>query len=218
VPTSKEIETQQETLEKSLLWSEIPMLPEYQSLNRTEAILKVLQKHRGTVCHIDFVVRSLYGDLEPDIFKLVKGRVQSTLTYGRESGKWSLVPGKPGSFTLDLKLLNSNRTSSFKKSKNRKPDPQAQTNTIAMQGEFSGQFLIDALTSLLSQNPGKVFNVAEIIEELYGELDPSDVIEVKPKVLNELSRGHRTGRFSRVPEEIGLYTWDSNLLQQVSAS
>ncbi|MHC5862960.1 hypothetical protein [Nostoc sp.] len=87
-----------------------------------------------------------------------------------------------------------------------------------MQGEFSGQFLIDALTSLLGQNPGKVFNVAEIIEELYGELDPSDVIEVKPKVLNELSRGHRTGRFSRVPEEIGLYTWDSNLLQQVSAS
>ncbi len=68
-----------------------------------------MQKHRGTVCHIDFVVRSLYGDLEPDIFKLVKGRVQSTLTYGRESGKWSLVPGKPGSFTLDLKLLNSNR-------------------------------------------------------------------------------------------------------------
>ena len=142
VATSKEIETQQETLEKSLLWSEIPMLPEYQSLNRTEAILKVLQKHKGTVCHIDFVVRSLYGDLEPDIFKLVKGKVQSTLTYGRESGKWSLVPGKPGSFTLDLKLLNSNRTSSFKKSKNRKPDPQAQTNTIPMQGEFSGQFLI----------------------------------------------------------------------------
>ncbi|MBN4006979.1 hypothetical protein [Nostoc sp. LPT] len=217
-PTSKEIETQQETLEKSLLWSEIPMLPEYQSLNRTEAILKVLQKHKGTVCHIDFVVRSLYGDLEPDIFKLVKGRVQSTLTYGRESGKWSLVPGKPGSFTLDLKLLNSNRTSPFKKSKNRKPDPQAQTNSVPMQGEFSGQFLIDALTSLLSQNPGKVFNVTEIIEELYGELDPSDVIEVKPKVLNELSRGHRTGRFSRVPEEIGLYTWDSKLLQQVSAS
>lgn len=217
-PTSTYIETQQEAPEKSLLWSEIPMLPEYQSLNRTEAILKVLQKHRGTVCHIDFVVRSVYGDLEPNIFKLVKGRVQSTLTYGRESGKWSLVPGKPGSFTLDLKLLNSNRTSSSKKSKNRKPDPQAQTNTIPMQGEFSGQFLIDALTSLLSQNPGKIFNVAEIIEELYGELDPLDVIEVKPKVLNELSRGHRTGRFSRVPEEIGLYTWDSKLLQQASAS
>ncbi|ODG98351.1 hypothetical protein A4S05_00540 [Nostoc sp. KVJ20] len=110
-PTSKEIETQQETLEKSLLWSEILMLPKYQSLNRTEAILKVLQKHSGTVCHMDFVVQWLYGDLEPDIFKLVKGRVQSTLTYGRESGKWSLVPGKPGSFTLDLKLLNSNRNS-----------------------------------------------------------------------------------------------------------
>ncbi|MCC5654621.1 hypothetical protein LC609_33575 [Nostoc sp. XA013] len=89
---------------------------------------------------------------------------------------------------------------------------------MPMQGEFFGQFLIDALTSLLEQNLGKVFNVAEIIEELYGELDPSDVIEVKPKVLNELLRGHRTGRFSRVPEEIGLYTWDSKLLQQASSS
>ncbi|MEH1921732.1 hypothetical protein [Nostoc sp.] len=206
--------------EKSLSLSEIPILLEYQSLNRTEAILKVLQKHRGTVCHIDFVVRSLYGDLEPDIFKVVKGRVQSTLTYGRESGRWSLVPGKPGSFTLDLKLLNSNRTTSSNKSKNknRKPDPQAQSNTIPMQGEFFGQFLIDALTSLLQQNQGRVFNVAEIIEELYGELDPSDVIKIKPKVLNELSRGYRIGRFSRVPEEIGLYTFDSKLLQQASHS
>ncbi len=86
-----------------------------------------------------------------------------------------------------------------------------------MIGEFEGQFLIDALTDLLQQNPGKIFNVGEVIEELYGELDASDVMEVKSQVLNELSRGHRTGRFSRVPEQIGLYTWNPKLLKQASA-
>ncbi len=84
-------ETQEESPEKSLLWSEIPMLPQYQSLNRTEAILKVLEEHRGTVCHIDFMVRSLYGELKPEALKVVKGRVHSSLTHGRESGKWSLI-------------------------------------------------------------------------------------------------------------------------------
>ncbi|MEA5506948.1 hypothetical protein VB735_28420 [Halotia wernerae UHCC 0503] len=146
-------ESQEESPEKSLLWSEIPMLPQYQSLNRTEAILKVLQQHRGTVCHIDFIVRSLYGDLEPEALKVVKGRVQSSLTHGRESGKWSLIPDEPGCYTLDLKLLNSNRSRSSRKSKNRKPSPVAQTNLVPMLGEFEGQFLIDALTSLFEQNP-----------------------------------------------------------------
>ncbi len=199
---------------KSLSWSEIPMLPQYQSLNRTEAILKVLQKHAGSVCHIDFVVRTLYGELEPDALKIVKGRVQSTLTQGRESGKWSLIPDEPGCYTLDLKLLNSNRRSSSKQNKNRKPSPVAQTNLVPMLGEFEGQFLIDALTCFFEQNPGKIFNVAEVTEQLYGELDAEDFREVKPKVLNELSRGHHTGRFSRVPEQIGLYTWDSKLLKK----
>ncbi|MFN6570090.1 hypothetical protein [Dendronalium sp. ChiSLP03b] len=218
---STDTDTPEQAPDKLLKWSEIPMNSEYQSLNRTEAIQKVLQKHAGTMCHIDFIVRSLYGELKPDVFKVVKGRVHSTLTRGRESGKWFTIPGKPGCYTLDLKLLNSNRNSSSSKqskNQNKKPDPVAKTNLIPMLGEFEGQFLIDALTSLLQQNPKKVFNVAEIIEELYGELDISDVREVKPKVLNELSRGHRTGRFSRVPEEKGLYTWDSKLLTKASAS
>jgi hypothetical protein len=45
LPESTYTDTAEEAPEKSLSWSEIPMLPEYQSLNRTEAILRVLQKH-----------------------------------------------------------------------------------------------------------------------------------------------------------------------------
>jgi hypothetical protein len=202
---------------KSLLGSDIPMLSEYQSLRRIEAVQKLLQKHTGSVCHIDFVVRSLYGELELDVWKVVKGRVQSTLTQGRESNKWSLVPGKPGYYTIDLKLLNTPRKDASSKqstTKNKKPDPQAKTNSIPMKGEFAGKFVIDAITLLLQKNPRKVFDVAEVINKLYGHLEPEQVQEVKPKVLNELSRGYRTGRFSRVPEEKGLYIWDSKYLPE----
>jgi hypothetical protein len=77
---------------------------------------------------------------------------------------------------------------------------------------FDGQFLIDALTALFEQNPGKIFTVAEVIAGIYGELDSQEIREIKNKVLNELSRGYRTGRFSKVPDQIGLYTWDSNMI------
>ncbi|MFN6499879.1 MAG: hypothetical protein RMX65_023205, partial [Nostoc sp. DedQUE01] len=200
---------------KSLLGQNIPMVGEYQSNRRIEAVEKLLQQHIGSVCHIDLIVRSLYGQLEPKVWKVAKGRVHSTLTQGKESGKWSLVPGKPGYYTKDLKLLNSSRKNSSSKpspTQPKKPDPHAKANSIPMKAEFYGKFLIDAISSLLQQNPRKVFDVAEVINQLYGELKPEQVQQVRPAVLNELSRGYRTGRFSRVPEEKGLYIWDSKLL------
>ncbi|MBD2473261.1 hypothetical protein H6G90_37735, partial [Nostoc sp. FACHB-145] len=90
--------------------------------------------------------------------------------------------------------------------------PQAKANVIPMKGEFEGKFLIDAISLLLEKNPRKVFDSGEVIERLYGKLSLEQVKQVKPAVLNELSRGFRTGRFSKVPEEKGLYIWDAKLL------
>jgi hypothetical protein len=211
--TSSNQETAQQTQEEMRSLGEVPMLEEYFGLRRIEAVQKLLQKHPGNICHVDFVLRALYGELEPDIRKTVRGRVQSTLTQGKNDGRWFLVPGKSGYYTIDLKLLTSNRkTSSSKQENSKKPSPQSKANAVPMMGEFEGKFIIDALTTLLQQNPGKVFNVAQVIEALYGELDPEEIKEVKASVLNELSRGHRTGIFSRVPGEKGVYTWDVKLL------
>ncbi|MBD2168129.1 hypothetical protein H6G04_27475 [Calothrix membranacea FACHB-236] len=192
-----------------------PMLPEYQnSVNRIEAIRKLLQKHRGTVCHIDFIVRSLYGELEPTVFKVVKGRVQSSLTQGKGSS-WVAIPDEPGCYTLDLSLLSSSKNGNSTKtlsSKKKKPLILPKNKVVPMLRQYEGQFLIDALTSLLEENAGKIMTVAEVIAGLYGEIDAEDLREVKSKVLNELSRGYRTGRFSRVPDTVGLYTWDVSLI------
>jgi hypothetical protein len=195
---------------------EIPMLPHYENMTRMEALKKLLREYVGTVCHIDFVVRSLYGDLESTIFKVVKGRVQSSLTQGRESGYWSAIPNEPGCYTLDLNSLapiqSKGISRGIKSTKTNKNFVRPQTKLVPMLAQFDGQFLIDALTLFLEQNAGRIFNVNEIVNGIYGHLDAEEVREVKNKVLNELSRGHRTGRFVRVPNQIGLYTWDMNMI------
>jgi hypothetical protein len=195
--------------------ADIPMLHQHQNLTRMEALKKLLQEYAGSVCHIDFVVRSLYGELEPSIFKVVKGRVQSSLTQGRERGYWAAIPNEPGCYTLNLSLLAPTSGNSFAqsfRSKRKKPFILPKSRIVPMLKAFDGQFLIDAITSFLEQNVGRIFSVNEVVNGIYGELDSEQLREVKNKVLNELSRGHRTGRFSRVPHKIGFYTWDVGML------
>ncbi|MBD2527909.1 hypothetical protein [Nostoc sp. FACHB-133] len=195
--------------------TETVMLPIFKSLSRLEAIEQVLAEHIGTIVHIDFIVKMLYGELEPDAFKVIKGRVQSSLTHGKETNKWFSVPGEPGCYTLSLTLLpkpETKNSSTRVKGKNKRQVLPPQPKDIPMLEEFQGQFLIDALTTFLENNSGKVFSVSEITNGIYGELTAAEIREVKNKVLNELSRGHRTGRFTRVPEQIGFYTWDLDLI------
>jgi hypothetical protein len=191
--------------------AEVPMLPQYQALRRMDAIRRLLHEYTGTVCHIDFIVRSLYGELESTLFKIVKGRVQSSLTQGRERGYWSAIPNEPGCYTLDLSLLapSTSRVPKSIQPKKKKAFLPPKTRVVPMLRQFDGLFLIDAITSFLEQHQGKVFSVNQVVNGIYGELDAEDLREVKNKVLNELSRGHRIGRFSRVPDQIGLYTWDA---------
>ena len=218
--TSPDPKIAPENNDSSTKVAEIPMLPQYNhAVSRMEAIKQLLQEQIGTVCHIDFIVRSLYGELDSNLFKVVKGRVQSSLTQGRERNYWVTIPDEPGCYTLDLSLVapsNRNGASRSIKNKNKKPFVPP-TKAVPMLKAFEGQFLIDALTSLFEENPGKVFSVAEVIAGIYGELDSQQLREVKNKVLNELSRGYRTGRFSRVPNQIGFYTWDSNMILEGSS-
>ncbi|WP_017317889.1 hypothetical protein [Mastigocladopsis repens] len=213
---SKQQETPTENNDNSVPAADIPMLPSYQALTRMQAIDKILREHIGTVCHIDFIVRSLFGDLEPSVFKVVKSRIQSSLTHGKEKSYWAAVPDEPGCYTLDLNLVtpaNGNVKSQTVKRKRKKPFLLPKARRVPMLPEFEGKFLIDAICILLQRNSGKIFSVAEVITGLYGELDAEQIREIKTAVHNELSRGHRIGRFFRVPEKIGSYSWDLKKIQ-----
>jgi hypothetical protein len=83
----------------------VEMLPPYQGMNRMEALSLLLTEHSGTVLHLGFIVRSLYGELEPSLFKVIKTRVASSLTQGVEQRLWARVTDEPGCYTLDLKLV-----------------------------------------------------------------------------------------------------------------
>lgn len=204
-------ETQTQNNDNYIPGTDVPMLPEYQVLTRMQAIEKILRNHIGTVCHIDFIVRSLFGDLEPSVFKIVKSRVQSSLTHGKEKSYWAAFPDEPGCYTLDLNLVtpqNGKVKSKSIKPKRKKPFLLSKAKRVPMLPEFEGKFLIDAICILLQKNSGKIFSVADVITGLYGELNAEQLREIKTAVHNELSRGHRIGRFSRVPHKIGCYTWD----------
>ena len=203
--------------------SDIPMLPEFRHISRIEGIKQLLEENTGKVCHIDFVVRSLYGDLESTAFKVVKGRVHSSLTHGKEQMYWASVPDEPGCYTLDLSLVTppgSKQKSKKAKSKARKPLIPQRTKKIPMLPQYEGQFLIDAISSFLEQNSGKIYSVSEIIEQIYGALDEEEIREMKIRsmVLGELSRGYRIGRFARVPNKLGYYTWDLDTVNAQAAS
>ncbi|BAZ88618.1 hypothetical protein NIES932_00820 [Raphidiopsis curvata NIES-932] len=195
---------------------EVPMIAQYKSLNRMEALRLFFDEHAGTACHIDFILRSLYGNLEPAVLKIVKGRLQSSLTQGREKGDWYAVPNEPGCYTLALNLLDYSRRSSSSaghtKKKKSVTASASPSTIIPVLEQFEGQFLIDAISLFLEQHRGQIFTVNEVIQGIYGNLDDQQIARIKNKTLNELSRGHRTGRFSRVPNQVGFYTWNANLL------
>ena len=199
------------------------MLSEFRHISRIEAIKQLLEDNKGKVCHIDFVVRSLYGDLESTAFKVVKGRVHSSLTHGKEQMYWASVPDEPGCYTLDLNLVippGSKAKSKKARPKARKPLLPHKTKKIPMLPQYEGQFLIDAISSFLEENSGKIYSVSEIIEEIYGALDEEEIREMKIRsmVLGELSRGYRIGRFARVPNKLGYYTWDLDMMNAETAS
>ncbi|WP_193200720.1 hypothetical protein [Nostoc sp. MG11] len=77
------------------------------------------------------------------MFKVVKGRVQSSLTQGKESNKWFSVPGQPGYSTLSLTLLSKEQTKNSSpqaKRKNNKPIKTPQPKEIPMLKAYEGQF------------------------------------------------------------------------------
>ena len=200
-------------------WSEIPLLPQHRNLSRIQAIEKVLEENAGTVCHIDLIVRSLYGDLESTLFKVVKGRVHSSLTHGKEKGYWSAVPDEPGCYTYDLSQVAHKKGKAKSQAANKitkKPLQVPKTRSIPLIPKYEGQFLIDAISSLLQDRQKEAFSVQKIMDGIYGELTEEQIRHIKSAVLNELSRGHRIGRFSRVPGKIGFYTWNLKIYQDAN--
>ncbi len=82
------------------------MLRRYQNLSFTDAVETVLRENAGQTLTTDKVAKELYGELKGYALTKAKEKIGKTLWSGASQGRWQRVPGKLGSYTLDLKLVS----------------------------------------------------------------------------------------------------------------
>ena len=202
---------------------DVEMLPLYQSMNRIDALSLVLTEHSGTVLHLDFIVRSLYGELEPSLFKVIKNRVGSSLKQGVEQRLWARVSDSPGCYTKDLKLVEPAFSPQVKPSGgSRLPQRKRKSSFFKLSSlmlpPYRGQSLKAALISVIESHPGKIYCIDELIALLFGTVEASQKGRVRDAVSKGLSEGKRIGRFESVPDSKGCYTLSVSLLEASSST
>lgn len=101
LPAPKTTKAQGKSKRKSLL----EFLAPYQGKTMLQAIAQMLQERKGKVVPIDQAVDALYGDLNPDLFKVAKERVMKSLSKGKQESLWESVPNQLGCYTLSVKAL-----------------------------------------------------------------------------------------------------------------
>ena len=196
----------------------VEMLPNYQGMNRIDALSLLLTEHSGTVLHLDFIVRSLYGELEPSLFKVIKNRVGSSLLMGVEQQLWARVADSPGCYTFDLSLVEpASPPPAFRSSSGGLSRRKTKSSFVKLPSlmlpPYRGQSLKAALASLLESHPGKIYCIDDFIALLFGTVEPSQKGRVRDAVIKGLSQGKRDGRFESVPGSKGCYTLSISLLE-----
>jgi hypothetical protein len=76
----------------------LPLLPEFEGMNKLEAISKVLTGQSGHVLHQDSILQMLYGDLSPDVLKGETRKLRASLFQGVSKGLWQKAPKQPSSY------------------------------------------------------------------------------------------------------------------------
>ncbi len=102
----KEAEDNKRQGRKSRYKSRDEMLPRYQNLSFTDAVEAVLRENAGQTLTTDKVAKELYGELKGYALTKAKEKIGKTLWSGASQGRWQRVPGKLGSYTLNLKLVS----------------------------------------------------------------------------------------------------------------
>ncbi|KJH69616.1 hypothetical protein [Aliterella atlantica] len=192
-----------------------PLLPQYQHLTRSEAVEKLLQENIGTILHTDYIVRSLYGNLEPEAFKVEKQRLYETLGKGIAKGLWDKVPDQPGCYTVDIKLVD----------REVKPDQPASSQQAKVANEHTATGITpksngilkllpayqhlnytQAVATVLQENAGQEMDSEKVARILYGDLEGKNLSKAKDKVGKILWTGARQKRWQSVVGKLGAYT------------
>ena len=193
-----------------------PILPRYDNLTKLEAVESLLGEKAGSILHIDYIIRALHGELEPDAMKVEKGRMTQTLSEGAKKGLWHKVPQQPGCYTIDLKLvepeLSSKDTAQQSKVGFRRR-PQFRGNpSNNMLPRYQRMNFTEAVETVVSENAGQILSTEKVARALYGELSGQALTKAKDKIGKTLWSGANQKRWQRVPGRLGMYTLDMKLV------
>ncbi len=183
-----------------------PLLPQYQHLNKSEAVEKLLQENMGNILHVDYIGRSLYGLLESELFKIERQKIYETMSKGVVKGFWDKVPDQPGCYTIDLKLVDNEEQST--KSKDDEPQAKSTKNNqpIEVLPAYQQLSFTKAVETVLRENAGLVMDSEKIARILHGNLEAEDFTKVKGKIGKILWSGANQKKWQGVPGKLGAYT------------
>jgi hypothetical protein len=85
---------------KSSSGGSLALLPEFDGMNKLEAISKALNTQSGHVLHQDSIMQMLYGDLSPEIIKKESRKLRASLFQGVSKGLWQKAPKQPSSYLV----------------------------------------------------------------------------------------------------------------------
>ncbi|MEB3181619.1 MAG: hypothetical protein VKL59_21680 [Nostocaceae cyanobacterium] len=105
---------------------------------------------------------------------------------------------------------------SLSNSRKRRPPRQIPPLSIPFLPKMSGMKLGDAILSVLQEHPNDVSNTDYIVRAIYGELEGIVLRTAKDRVIKELSRGYKQGRWYRLADTPGWYTASKKLAQSRS--
>jgi len=180
-----------------------PLLPQYQHLSKSEAVEQLLQENEGSILHLDYIVRAVHGEVEPEDLKAERLRMNDTLRKGVEKGLWEKVPDSPGCYTIDLKLIASNSPAQDTKSRQQKQITKSNEQLLA---RYQNMSFTAAVTTIVEENVDEVLTPEKVARALYGEIEGKALTKAKAQVGKILWNGAKQGRWKSVPGQLGAYT------------
>lgn len=195
-----------------------PMLPQYQHLSKIQAVEKILRDNQGSILHVDYIIRALYGEMDALAIKEEKPRMYDTLTQGTKKGLWVKVPDSPSCYTLALNLVQPDATAKQILAKNfvssRRTAPARGKVHEQLLPAYQHLNLTAAVETVVYEYPGQILTTEKIAQELFGELSGKALTLAKDKIGKTLWSGTKQGRWQHVPGKIGCYTLDLNKLKK----
>ena len=181
-----------------------PLLPQYEHLSKSEAVEKLLQDDIGHILHIEYIIRSLYGELDPESVRAEKTRLYDTLLKGVEKGLWDKVPDQPGCYTIDFKLVELE--TDVKKLNPKQQNKSKIDLTSFMPPQYQNSNFTQAVEAVLQEHAGQAMNSEKIAQVLFNEAESDIFATAKNRIGKVLWSGANQGRWQGIPGKLGVYT------------